>query len=226
MSCACGLALLSSELSPRSACIPQVCYLPPFSLSNVCHPGKKIPSGSWHGKLNSCLNQQEAAPEDGCPTFGSNIALVIDRANSACPLPSYNLITYTLPRAGLPLPAGDVFILGCPDLESDAGLLPCSCLLHEAEPPCAISGPWPARLRGSSPGLHKPGLCGVGSPLGEYGTAGFTGLAIAHLTPRLGDPVRSWLSLSRRHVCCCARREVLGCSAVFLLQASVKGCLM
>lgn len=144
VSCACGLALLSSELSPCSACwensVPQVCYLP-FSLSNICHPGKKIPSGSWHGKLNSCLNQQEAAPEDGCPAFGSNIALVIDRANSACPLPSYNLITYTLPRAGLSLPAGDVFILGCPALESDSGLLPCLCLPHEAEPPCAISGP-------------------------------------------------------------------------------------
>lgn len=123
-----GLALLPCchlnashvQLAGRTAS-QQVCYLPPFFCLHICHPGRKIFHGSWHGKLNSCLNQQEAAPVDGCPAFGSNIALVIDRANSACPLCCYNLITCTLPRTGLSLPARDVFILGCPGSESGWG---------------------------------------------------------------------------------------------------------
>lgn len=56
----------------------------------------------WHGELNGCLEQEEAAPGDGCPAFGSNLRPVTDRANSACPLPSHNLITYTLPRQVFP----------------------------------------------------------------------------------------------------------------------------
>lgn len=57
---------------------------------------------SWRGELNRCLKQEEAAPGDGCPAFGSNLPPVTDRANSACPLPSYNLITSTLPRQVFP----------------------------------------------------------------------------------------------------------------------------
>lgn len=35
----------------------------PSLCPHICHPGKKVFCGSWHSVLNSCLKQQEAAPE-------------------------------------------------------------------------------------------------------------------------------------------------------------------
>lgn len=155
-----GLALLSSKCSPRSACwensIPAGVLPSPLLLSAHLSCWKEMFRGSWHGKLNSCLNQQEAAREDGCPAFGSNIALVIDRANSACPLPCYDLITCTLPRTGLSLPARDVFILGCPGSQSGWGCSCASCTTRYPEPPSS----------GGCCEPHKLGLCGVGSHMG------------------------------------------------------------
>lgn len=157
----------------------QVCYLPPFPCPHICHPGKKTPSGSWHGERNSCLTQHEAAPEDGCPAFGSNIALVTDRANSPCPLPPYNLITRTLPHTGL-LPARDVFIRECPDLESALGLLPRLCFQPPVLPRHSLA--W-----GSSSELPKLAFCRVGSRVGECRRrATFTRAPIPHLALQLG----------------------------------------
>lgn len=106
VSCACvglGSALLSLERSPSWENIPAgVLPFPLLPVHKSVKSEKEIFRRSWHGELNGCLEQEEAAPGDGCPAFGSNLTPVTDRANSACPLPSYNLITYTLPRQVFP----------------------------------------------------------------------------------------------------------------------------
>lgn len=109
VSCACvglGLALPSLKHSPSPACgenIPAgVLPFPLLPAHKLVKSEKETFRRSWHGELNGCLKQEEAAPKDGCPAFGSNLMPVTDRANSACPLPSYNLITYTFPQQVFP----------------------------------------------------------------------------------------------------------------------------
>jgi len=91
-----GGRVSSAELSPWSACwenrVPAGERLPASPCRHVCHAGSTTPGGPWRGRRSSCPNRPGAAPADGRPAFGSNIALVTDRANSASPLPRYNLI--------------------------------------------------------------------------------------------------------------------------------------